>query len=606
MADSLALSLQSTTFNQPRAYLSGIPDEEVTKLQSRLPNLVDVRADAEKARELLKQPPPTDAHGVDQDGEYLGIMHPAIAYHIMLPSLTMFSYFCRDKDVPDDVQDLCLWALKQRLLALKEGSDKQLRRMLASPGPAGEVHPSAKIYMICQTLSKITSHLLSARINLPREAIPYAEEGMKLEEEFYPEKKDPFLRNPQSYAGFGVVLARAKLRDAEAKAILKRVMNDIDKISPGGAQATFIQSKLYLARVLRRMGDLEEAKKQETYLIKWFKKNSSNLEDVDLREWFLTEGGHDPVFEGLGGMKWLQNRKITWKAMDRSARACYNCGVREGPTKKMLRCGKCQYIYYCSKECQVKNYPFHKVSCLEHAEASKRAQLVKSISSEVGKCLEDWNKYRTYDYDQRASVHALGLKHNSSRGLTHIVIKSIKYVPNGGKDIVDRFMVVSAGVFAINDVLTEMDSLLNYHPGEARQAVNELTEEFNQGMGRDGTKVAFFSLLISDDKSLSTYLSRGGVAKKALAETNYNPNWRSLLNLGRSVVVKPLVLRCRAKDAEFDYVLPQTSNSASASGIIDDSTDPSSSSGSATTTTPRASEAVATALPGLRGMFSKK
>ncbi|KAG7098141.1 hypothetical protein E1B28_000111 [Marasmius oreades] len=134
---------------------------------------------------------------------------------------------------------------------------------------------------------------------------------------------------------------------------------------------------------------------------------------------------------------------------------------------------------------------------------------MKSISSETGRCVEDWSKYRLYDYDHHASVHALGLKHNPTRGLTHVFLKSVNYVPNGGKDVVDRFEVVAAGVFAISDVLTEMDSLMNYNPGEAKQVVDELVEEFNRGMDRDGTRVAFFSLLFSDDKNLSAYLSTG-------------------------------------------------------------------------------------------------
>ncbi|KAG7098142.1 hypothetical protein E1B28_000112 [Marasmius oreades] len=366
MADSLAPVLQSTALNQPRAYLSGLPHEEMVKLQARLPNLVDVREEAGKAMEKLKEPPPTNVSGYNQDGEYLGILHPAIAYHFTFPKLTLFSYFCCEEDVPDDLQAICLWVLKQRLWALKEGPDEQLNRSM------------------------------SAQINLPQEAVPIFDACLKLEEKLNPTNKDPFLRNPQvlihsqryfshffpnrrAYTDFGAALARTKSRNTEAKPILERVINDIDKVTSNDAKVISIQAKLYLTRVLRRMGELEEAKKQsvhgnrisfvlplitsrvsETYLIKWFKKNPNKVGAAALEEWFLTENEDDPVFEGLGGMNWLRNRKMTWKSVDRSARACYYCGVREGPTQKMLRCGKCEHIFYCSRECQSKDYPFHK------------------------------------------------------------------------------------------------------------------------------------------------------------------------------------------------------------------------------------------------------
>ncbi|KAG7098143.1 hypothetical protein E1B28_000113 [Marasmius oreades] len=346
MLDSLAATLHSTTLNQPRAHLAGLPARELQQIQARLPNLVDVREDAKivtytnVAVELLKKPPPTNVHGFDQDGEDLGIVHPAIAYHFMLPHLNLFAYFCHEDDVPEDLRPLCIWALQQKVVALTECPDKQLRRMLASPN--GRVDTQAKLFMELRVRSKLFAHLLSPGINLPDTALPHIQGCIELEAKSKPQAKDAFLRNPALYVQQGIVLARTRSRDPEVRKFLERVVNDIDKVNSQNVKMFLIQSKLYLSRVLRRMGEVEEAVVHEKYLISWFKKNPEVVPDKILREWFETESGHDPVFEGLGGTKWLHNRKTTWKSVTWQSRACFRCGVKETPMKRMMQCAKSQ------------------------------------------------------------------------------------------------------------------------------------------------------------------------------------------------------------------------------------------------------------------------
>ncbi|KAJ6632099.1 hypothetical protein B0H10DRAFT_2426955 [Mycena sp. CBHHK59/15] len=45
--------------------------------------------------------------------------------------------------------------------------------------------------------------------------------------------------------------------------------------------------------------------------------------------------------------------------------ACTNCFKNDGdePGLKLSRCGKCKGVWYCSKECQTKHWPQHKLSC---------------------------------------------------------------------------------------------------------------------------------------------------------------------------------------------------------------------------------------------------
>ncbi|KAK7028173.1 hypothetical protein VNI00_014988, partial [Paramarasmius palmivorus] len=145
----LEIALRSDILNQPRAHLPGLPADVIDDLQARLPNLTDVREEAKIAVKMLEEPPPTDLMCIDMTqpnngAQVLGVLHPSIAYQYLLPNLYVFSYFCHEEDVPEDLLNLCLWALEQRLIAVTEGSDEQLQSILRHNGT---VQPYARALM---------------------------------------------------------------------------------------------------------------------------------------------------------------------------------------------------------------------------------------------------------------------------------------------------------------------------------------------------------------------------------------------------------------------------------------------------------------------------
>ena len=56
----------------------------------------------------------------------------------------------------------------------------------------------------------------------------------------------------------------------------------------------------------------------------------------------------------------LQNHQQSSKAILPKSATCENCKGRE---KKMMVCGQCRQAYYCSRECQKKNWKEHKKIC---------------------------------------------------------------------------------------------------------------------------------------------------------------------------------------------------------------------------------------------------
>ncbi|KAK7015880.1 hypothetical protein VNI00_019022 [Paramarasmius palmivorus] len=450
------------------------------------------------ALKLIKKSPPTDMLGVSATGEPLGLVHPAAISHMLLPHLFTFSYLCREEDVPKDLQIFCLWALRKRIEALNECPEGQLRPMLAAPD--GTIVPNAKTFMTGQTRTKIVNHFLfvsmasgkmyatdevsftrSPDINRPAEALPYLKASMKQDEEMRPMPKDPFLRNPGCYVLYGTVLARAGSH-AEARPVLEKALRDIDKVNDRG-KVLFIQAKLYLSRVLRRMGSVEEAEKQ--------------------------------------------------------------------------------------------------TGCKENAAYIKRIEALKATSPVDSRIMEDWRCYRSSSFNDRVCYHALGLKHDVNRGKSHIIIKRMEYLHEGGKDVLDRFRVVEAGVFRINDVLTEIDVQMGYSIGESREVLDELLGEHEHAPGNQD-QFPFFTLFISNDKRIESFLTLGHVKLQTLQDMKYNPNWRNDMNR-TPFFAKSLHLSNGVQDAEYDYM--ETSGGSPMKSL---------------------SSSVDGALPGLRGMFNKK
>ncbi len=169
------------------------------------------------------------------------------------------------------------------------------------------------------------------------------------------------------YELFAVCLARARTDDVEAKAVLSRIIHDPTfGTSESGTTALYIREKVYLARVLRRLGEDSEAHKlyversfslvmlpdklfREIWLVRWFKKHPHGINDSVLVPMFTTDidPAMDPVFVGLGGSKWLDHRKAALKIQIIEKRSCGNCRASE-PQVKLSKCSKCKYTSYWS------------------------------------------------------------------------------------------------------------------------------------------------------------------------------------------------------------------------------------------------------------------
>ncbi|KAJ4468366.1 hypothetical protein C8J55DRAFT_564866 [Lentinula edodes] len=204
----------------------------------RLPELEMVLKDAAEVTTIMRSPPPP-TEGRTRSGESIGILPDALVYNTSLPQLFKFSYFCEVEDVPLEILPECIWALEWFIRALTDGLELQLRTF-------GHILPhqsanQARYFMSSNVQFKAASHLLNkltgARKTFGNIATPSRSDGPRP----------------------GTALARSRMDDDKAKETLSRIFNDknIDKGSQG--MMFLVKSETYLSRVLRRLGEEQDA-----------------------------------------------------------------------------------------------------------------------------------------------------------------------------------------------------------------------------------------------------------------------------------------------------------------------------------------------------------
>lgn len=121
----------------------------------------------------------------------------------------------------------------------------------------------------------------------------------------------------------------------------------------------------------------------------------------------------------------------------------------------------------------------------------------------------DWYTWRVAPVPANTTclVHALGLHRDPSRSRTHIVFKSVEYVPQA-KSRQHRFKVTGAAVYKLADIWPDLEALMGLNKGEGKTYIKEMLEEFDHSVGNSKDMFPMLDLMFSVDngKSVQTYL----------------------------------------------------------------------------------------------------
>lgn len=179
----------------------------------------------------------------------------------------------------------------------------------------------------------------------------------------------------------------------------------------------------------------------------------------------------------------------------------------------------------------------------------------------------DWYTWRVTPVPANLDclVHALGLRRDPSRSRTHIVFKSVEYVPQA-KSRRDRFKVVGAAVFKLDDVWPDIERVMGLNKGEGKTYIKEMLEEFDNACGKSDKMLPMLDLMFGS-QDIQTYLGMRewklfttptscrsfsypeGVSLSQVEGSLYDPAWRKSLNVQKDEV-GPLKMRSGVQDSE--------------------------------------------------------
>ena len=93
-------------------------------------------------------------------------------------------------------------------------------------------------------------------------------------------------------------------------------------------------------------------------------------------QWSITQKIRDKMRQSINAAIWNVNGK----------EICYKC--KEVPDVKMLVCGKCKVVSYCSQECCSSDWNEHKKVCSEWKDRKQKLKEHIKAKSEAKKCME--------------------------------------------------------------------------------------------------------------------------------------------------------------------------------------------------------------------------
>ncbi|KZT66486.1 hypothetical protein DAEQUDRAFT_758711 [Daedalea quercina L-15889] len=538
-------------------------NQESRVTRGQLPDLESVRQDVARVPQLKETVAMEPAEDVillqsARTGEIVRDPVPrSLVINTELHRLFKYSFLIHIDDIPKDILEAVVWALEMFIDVLTECTDAQLvafgHIVRAEDSTAtvqngrvvaqSTLSSNGRLFMRLQAKAKLTMLLLKPEIDRPGDAAKYQKEIV----EYVCSNSSVaqiFKTQRELLTVFAEALTRSGEDDQAAEQLLERLADS--PATTGGPDRVLevVKAKVFLARVQRRRGKAGAAKKQEKWLVKWFRKNPHLLPDTTLRE-LLTPAGEptSPVLEALGGSAWLEGREHTDKTDHRLVMQCRQCMARE-PMVKLFVCSKCKKIYYCSRECQKKDWPLHKDSCKDIAELNKRIELLSLTNTSAAQKEKDWAAWRDA-VDQWPYVNALRLHGNPRRALTHLIVEQSVYTPHAGTMAKDKFKIVKCSVFRTSDVYREVERILRLDPGEG--------VEYCEGLLQDQPKVeiplvSFLILRFAD--GVSPWLDRDTIMTLRLERTEYNQDWRR--DISKDSPPTRLVLRDDIKDAEFD------------------------------------------------------
>ncbi|KAJ3892338.1 hypothetical protein GG344DRAFT_64663 [Lentinula edodes] len=401
-------------------------------------------------------------------------------------------------EVPLKILPECIWALEWFIRALTDGSELQVRIRPYSSSSVCE--SSSVLHVVKRAIQSCLASILNGsgiskpELDEPLEALRHLRAAIDADQE----------QVGVAYSSCTPLLLPGQ--EKKAKETLSRIIN-IDKGSQG--MIFLVKSKIYLFQVLRRLGEEEDAQSHEQWLIKWLKKNPHRLPDSTPVEIFTSDTNikEDPILTGLGGEKWLNNRRHTHKTDPRGLiREAYKLVSSELRARSFFLMGHISYR--------------------EHATELKR---IENQAPHKAHLASDWYTWRVAPVPANivCVAHALGFI-AIPHGPAHISFSSK----------LNTFPVLKSAKINSRSI-SNIEAAMALNKGVGKKYIKEMFEEFDHSFGKD--ILPMLDLMFGAGEEIS---------KAQMEGYTYDPNWKDSLNSGNEPIESPKLPRASVQDSE--------------------------------------------------------
>ncbi|EIM83569.1 uncharacterized protein STEHIDRAFT_160147 [Stereum hirsutum FP-91666 SS1] len=425
-------------------------------------NLADVWSDAKRVRSHLWFKSPSSATG----GVGIGLEKECLAgirmSYMLAPDLLKFSFYAEVQDVQPRLHKACAWALRQCITYLELEQTMGKLGFLSFIPNASESSPSApnsenlEKYPCLNQLNlenarrKLIGYLLDTTIDRPEESI-FHFEALIRNDSAAPHwwetgsELSPWLTDPLTFARYGEALARSGLDDRMAARALKLTLRhqhclsclthtpEHTRYGTAACSETVFTTRVYLARVLRRMGQVDEAVSQEQVCIDWLQSKPFVLANKTLqillpRQDIANES--NSILSALGGPSWFQTRLPTLRDDE--------------------------------KLCPMLSARRDYVDAL-NTDDPQRAQKLDDFNAWV--MMPDRSRIRAF-------TDALGLRRDIERGRTWILFLQVTYDQHiQGKK--RKFRIDACSAFRISDVVEIMSMIMRMSEQDVQTCIDQ-------------------------------------------------------------------------------------------------------------------------------------
>ncbi|KAJ3538100.1 hypothetical protein NM688_g6568 [Phlebia brevispora] len=562
-----------------------------------------------------------------------------------LDNLFLFARFCNPSDVPKDLMEPVIWALKIAHRMISECADEQLGEYAAHADTFRSyyvrlfkypIDHAVLIYFsaVLQRTTKLTNAriklnklLLNPSIDRPSEAIPYLEAAVEHDarrlqagkgpqsasvEDQRQYRDRPWMCSPILYVFYSHARALSGLFDDRTKAALQHTIDACDLAQERRRDAAYlgmiyrgsVQARIDLAQVLKQMGVERGLWGQHAdWSARFLRKNPAFIPPAELVQMLgRPDQATHPVLERLGGDAWLRKhipaamarsrglaghlsrphlqtpptdrltaemdvltwsvKRLTLKQAERAAVAYYwyaisaldfVCGLLNGITAPKIareQTGAVISTVFAYLGGYGLLLPLVRFSCRAHNARLARISKLELTDPFAAQRARDWMRWRGFlhegNYD--TVIDTLGLRRDVSRGGTHIVIYQVEYAPTTRlgkeKDLRDRFQVVRAGVFRLDDACEFIEITMGIFDGGLRRDFSdEVAWENAQGL------VPIFSYVVG--YGIPSWIGQMAISVDSLHLSKHTAEWRKRFNRDGNPV-EPLRLPNGIQDAEFD------------------------------------------------------